>query len=86
MNPKPDYQLMFLKVERDFAELDRNNLQKKLTEAKCLLSRLAFLSAPDSEIICAKIQIRTIEKQLHKAMDRLNELRAQVSELDWSQA
>lgn len=76
----PDYQLMFLKTERDFAELDRNNLQKKLTEAKCLLSRLAFLSAPDSEVTCAKIQIRTVEKELHKAMDRLNELRLEVGE------
>ena len=73
-----DFQLMFLKTERDFAELDRNNLQKKLVEAKCLISRLAFLQAPDSEMICAKIQLRTVERQLHKAMDRLNGLRAQV--------
>ena len=71
---------MFLKTERDFAELDRNNLQKKLIEAKRLIHRLAFLQAPDSEVTCAKIQIRTVEKELHKAMDRLNELRAQVSE------
>ena len=86
MNTKPDYQLMFLKVERDFAEKDRNILQEKLVEAKRLEDALICTHAPNSEIICAKIQIRTIEKQLHKAMDRLNELRAQVSELDWSQA
>ena len=81
-----EYQIMFLKTERDFAEIDRNALQKKLIEAKRLIGRLTCNSAPESEIICAKIQMATIERQLHKAMDTLNDLRAQVSELDWSQA
>ncbi len=75
-----DYNLMFLKTERDFAELDRNNLQKKLVEAKCLISRLAFLGAPQGEKLCASIQRKTIEKELHKAMDKLNELRLEVEE------
>ena len=78
----PDYQLMFLKTERDFAELDRNNLQFKLTEVKRLLNNLCFLQAPDSEITRAKIQISKIEREIWKAVDKLNGLRAQVSEAE----
>ena len=75
-----DYQLMFLKTERDFAELDRNNAQRKLSEAKALINRLAFLRAPKSEVECAKIQRRTIEREVEKCIDRLEDLRAQVGE------
>ena len=71
---------MFLKTERDFAEMDRNNLRSKLGEAQRLLNSLEILAAPESEIICAKIQISTIERALNKAVDHVEDLRAQVSE------
>ena len=71
---------MFLKTERDMAELDRNNAQRKLSECKALINRLAFLRAPKSEVACAKIQRRTIEREVEKAIDTLTRLRAQVSE------
>ena len=71
---------MFLKTERDLAELDRNSSMKKLVEAKALINRLEFLNAPASSRIRAKHTLAALDAELHNHMDRLNELRAQVSE------
>ena len=71
---------MFLKTELEMADLEKIGLQAKLGEAQRLLNSLEILAAPESEIICAKIQISTIERALNKAVDHLEDLRAQVSE------
>ena len=78
MNTTPDYQLMFLKVERDMAELDRNNAQRKLDEIKSLKTRLAFLQAPEHEKTSAEIQRITMEQEVEKRIGILEDLRAQV--------
>ena len=82
MNTTPDYHLMFLKVERDMAELDRNNAQRKLSECKALKNRLAFLQAPESERICADLQKVAMEREVQKRIDILEDLRAQVGEAE----
>jgi len=71
---------MLLKTKRDLAELDRNSSQKKLVEVKALINRLEFLNAPASSRIRAKHTLAALQVELHKHMDRLSVLRAQVSE------
>ena len=76
----PDYNLMFLKTERDFVELDRNNLRIKITETSRLINNLIFLNAPESEVICARLQKTTLERELEKTIETLEDMRAQVEE------
>lgn len=83
---KAEFELMFLKSERDCIEIDRNSTRLKLNEAKDFLDRLVLLDAPHGDRIRAKRLISKLENALEHYNSQLEGLRFQVVRAEALQA
>ena len=78
-NITPDYALMLLKAERDCIEIDSRSARRKLSDAKALVNRLAFLDAPTGDKIHANRRVTMLENIVEYHASALEAIRARVS-------